>query len=104
MQPLCTVAQMRDAEAQLVASGISPSQLIARAGDAVARQIMGQYPSPTHVLVCVGPGNNGADGIEVACILAQHGYQVHLAVWRRHPDVWLDRARAHALTIDDARR
>ena len=40
MQPLCTVAQMRDAEAQLVASGISPSQLIARAGDAVARQIM----------------------------------------------------------------
>jgi NAD(P)H-hydrate epimerase len=63
---------------------------------------MVEYSTLTQVLVCVGPGNNGADGIEVACILAQHGYHVHLAVWRRPPDVWLDRARALALTVDDA--
>jgi hydroxyethylthiazole kinase-like uncharacterized protein yjeF len=101
MQPLCTIAQMRDAEAQLIASGSSSAQLIARAGAAVAHQIMVEYSALKQVLVCVGPGNNGADGIEVACILAQNGYQVHLAVWRRRPDAWLDRARTLDIPIDD---
>ncbi|MFM7678542.1 MAG: NAD(P)H-hydrate dehydratase [Roseiflexaceae bacterium] len=102
MQPLCTIAQMRDAEAQLIASGISSAQLIARAGAAVAHHIMVEYSAPAQVLVCAGPGNNGADGIAVACILAQHGYHVSLAIWRRHPDAWLDRARALHIPVDEA--
>lgn len=97
MQPLCTVAQMRDAEAQLIASGVSSAQLIARAGAAIAQRIMAQFPGITRVLICAGPGNNGADGLEVACVLAKHGYHVHVHLWRRHADAWL--ARVDALHI-----
>lgn len=99
MLPLVSVAQMRAFEAHIMAGGISGSALIERAGQAVANVVMHRYPAHRRVMICVGPGNNGADGIVVACALHAAGYTVHLYCWQRTHDVWLATAQHHAIPI-----
>jgi ADP-dependent NAD(P)H-hydrate dehydratase / NAD(P)H-hydrate epimerase len=89
-----TAQQMRDCEAQLFATGISPDALITRAGTTVAQVILHRFPNQQKVLVLAGPGNNGADALVVAAQLAQQGRQVTVLCWRRAPDAWHTRAVA----------
>ena len=71
-----TAQQMRDCEAQLLATTTTSDALITRAGTAVAQVILQRFFSQQTVLVLAGPGNNGADALVVAAQLAQQGRQV----------------------------
>ena len=117
---LVTSDEMRRIESAAEARGVSLADLMEQAGEAVAEVILGDYgPDPGVVLVLVGPGNNGGDGLVAARFLAQAGAPVRAYVWR-HPaddpvyeaaasaDVKITRAEddadgaALAVALDDA--
>jgi NAD(P)H-hydrate epimerase len=56
--------------------------LMERAANAIAKEIMSQWPDKyeTHFVVFAGPGNNGGDALAVARLLAENGY---------HPETYL---------------
>lgn len=70
MRHILTAAQVRAAE-QAVFDSEPGVDLMGRAADAVARVVDAEAPSGT-VLVVVGPGNNGGDGLFAAARLAAH--------------------------------
>jgi len=81
---LVTVAQMQAMEAASDRAGHSYATMMALAGEAVARAISErQQPDGGHVLVLVGPGNNGGDGLVAARHLAEQGAQVTAYLSRR---------------------
>lgn len=82
MLTLVTGGEMREIEADLEQSGISIEELISRAGAAVAGTISRVAPVG-HVLVLVGPGNNGSDGLTAAELLRSAGRNVLVYVFRR---------------------
>ncbi len=74
---LATVAEMREAEAK---AGVPISQLMENAGLAVAQEVwllLGEV-ADRRVLVLVGPGNNGGDGLVAARHLHDWGAQVQV--------------------------
>jgi ADP-dependent NAD(P)H-hydrate dehydratase / NAD(P)H-hydrate epimerase len=74
---LVTVAEMREAEAR---SGVPIPQLMENAGLAVAQEVwllLGEVME-RRVLVLVGPGNNGGDGLVAARHLHDWGAKVHV--------------------------
>ena len=84
---LVTAAQMRDLEAAAAAAGVSEHELMANAGLAVAQEAWmmagGQDERP--ILVLVGPGNNGGDGLVAAARLVEWGAMVHAYLLRERP-------------------
>src|SRR5690242_13733189 len=74
---------MRALEAAAFASGTSEADLQQRAGTAVAEEV---YRIARHgrVVVLVGHGNNGRDGIVAALWLLQHGVGVDVVLAPRH--------------------
>jgi hydroxyethylthiazole kinase-like uncharacterized protein yjeF len=78
MTELLTPAQMYQADALAMASGITEAQLIENAGRAVAEEIVRRYGARKTVVLC-GPGNNGADGKVAARYLKQWGWPVTVA-------------------------
>lgn len=85
MVKVVTPDQMRALEAAAVARGIGWAELMERAGAGVARvaATMAGDPAGRRVLVLVGPGNNGGDGLVAARHLHDAGARVALYVWRR---------------------
>lgn len=77
MERILTVSQMRNADEFTIKNlGISKEELVMRAGVAVADEVKNRFFGG-RVLVCVGKGNNGQDGLIVADILSKtHGYNV----------------------------
>ena len=72
-----TVAQMVAAEKAADAAGISYAHMMETAGRAVAEAICARYPvTQMNVLVLVGPGNNGGDGLVAGRYLAKAGADV----------------------------
>ena len=64
---LVTAEQMRAMEAAAEASGVSLADLMQTAGAAVAEVVQTQWgPAPGAVVVLVGPGKNGGDGLVAA--------------------------------------
>lgn len=59
---------------------LGESELMRRAGDAVARVIADRVKTPAHVVVICGPGNNGGDGFAAARLLLDRGYRVTVAL------------------------
>lgn len=72
-----SVSEMVAAEKAAAAAGISYAQMMESAGQAVAEAIIARYAvAGMRVLVLVGPGNNGGDGLVCGRYLAQAGADV----------------------------
>jgi len=67
-----SVAQMRGAEAALIAAGVDVDELMLRAGRGVADYVW-RMAAGRPVTVLVGPGNNGGDGWVVAEAIREMG-------------------------------
>ena len=82
-----TVAQMQALEAASEAAGVSTDTLMENAGLACARKIRERMGGAAgrRVLVLVGPGNNGADGLVLARHLARWGADVRCYIVRGRP-------------------
>lgn len=81
---LVTADQMRALEQRADASGNTYAMMMERAGRAVADAILARYDArDLRVLVLVGPGNNGGDGLVCARYLRDAGARVALYVWKR---------------------
>src|SRR5581483_9823268 len=84
---LLTAAQMRELEQRANDSGNTYADMMERAGTLTAQAIMQHWEvKGKRVLVLVGPGNNGGDGLVCARVLHDAGAKVLLYVWRRTPD------------------
>src|SRR5262245_26622198 len=77
-RPILSTELMRTAEAEAIAAGTPDTELMDRAGQALAEAIR-LYAGPRRTLVLCGPGNNGGDGYVAARRLASHGYPVRVA-------------------------
>ena len=74
---LPSAAEMAALDAEAIRAGVSPLELMERAGAAVASSVQASLGgSHGRVLVLCGPGNNGGDGLVVARLLAARGVAV----------------------------
>jgi len=76
--PILTSEAMRAAEVACAASGTSLSELMDRAGAAVADTAW-RMAAGAPILILCGPGNNGGDGYVAARLLAARGAPVRVA-------------------------
>src|SRR5437867_6595538 len=83
---LVTAAQMRELERSADAGGNSYAAMMERAGTLTAQAIIESWQvRERRVLVLVGPGNNGGDGLVCARALHDAGARVFLYLWKREP-------------------
>ena len=66
--------------ATIAADGITELDLMERAANAVAFEIMARWRTAQRMVIFAGPGNNGGDALAVARMLYEQGY---------HPEVFL---------------
>ncbi|MFQ6014507.1 MAG: NAD(P)H-hydrate dehydratase [Anaerolineae bacterium] len=82
-----STAEMREIEKRADAGGLSYAIMMENAGKAVAdeigrrREVGGQQ-----ILVLVGPGNNGGDGLVAARHLHDRGAEVAVYLWKRREE------------------
>ncbi|SVE51251.1 uncharacterized protein METZ01_LOCUS504105, partial [marine metagenome] len=90
-----TVDEMRNLERAAAQAGLTESQIMEKAGTTIASEITSilRPMAGRKILVLVGPGNNGGDGLVIARHLARSGASV---------DAVLDRARSDDPKIDRA--
>ena len=77
-RPILTAEQMRAAERRAIDAGTPETELMERAGRALAEAVR-LYAGPRETLILCGPGNNGGDGYVAARHLAAAGYAVRVA-------------------------
>ncbi len=70
---------MREAEAAATAAGTSYEALMENAGTRAAEEIRKRAGQPSSILILCGKGNNGGDGLVVARLLAEAGWDVRLS-------------------------
>ena len=77
---IVTTAQMRELERGAAEIGLPPEVLMENAGLAVAREVKGWLGSAARrrILILVGPGNNGGDGLVAARHLHDWRARVHI--------------------------
>ena len=102
MSLVISPSTMRTLEAECIAAGTTAHQLIESARAACTQAITHRWPMLRRVLICAGPGNNGADACVCARRLAQLGISVTLICWQRPiTDAWLGAAcRAGAVYLE----
>ncbi len=104
---ILTAAQMRQAEQKCAAAGTTTAILMENAGRAVAESIKYEVKtSGINILILVGPGNNGGDGLVAGRYLRTYGFGVTIYIMGNRPesDVNLALARDHGLTVNDVNR
>ncbi|HUV74350.1 MAG TPA: NAD(P)H-hydrate dehydratase [Anaerolineae bacterium] len=83
---ITTTEQMREIEKGADSQGLTYATMMENAGRGVAEEIQTRLDvKGKTVLVLVGPGNNGGDGLVAARHLHDDGAEVHLYVWKRDP-------------------
>lgn len=79
MIPILNAEECRIADAYTIKSlNIDSLQLMERAAGACVDRFIAHYPVPARVVILAGRGNNGGDGICVARLLAEKGWQTEL--------------------------
>ncbi|MCE2464269.1 MAG: NAD(P)H-hydrate dehydratase [Dehalococcoidia bacterium] len=83
---IVTIEQMRRLEEASASAGVSTDTLMENAGLAVAREVRKSLGgvAGSRILVLVGPGNNGGDGLVVARHLRRWGAEVTVYLLLRH--------------------
>ena len=98
---LVTVAEMQAIERAADAGGHSYAAMMETAGRAVAGAITERFgDAKSRVLVLVGPGNNGGDGLVCARHLHQEGIDVRVYLWKRSVDAADDYEQHFAKLMD----
>jgi hydroxyethylthiazole kinase-like uncharacterized protein yjeF len=100
-----TVEEMRRVEEAADESGHSYAEMMERAGQGVAQALMARRDvKGKRILVLVGPGNNGGDGLVAARFLAEAGARVacYLLIPRAEDDANLQAVRELQLFVADA--
>ncbi len=82
---IVSVEEMQRLEKEADAGGQSYAAMMEQAGTALAEAIQESYSGDADrsVLVLVGPGNNGGDGLVCARHLSDAGYRVRVYLWAR---------------------
>jgi hydroxyethylthiazole kinase-like uncharacterized protein yjeF len=81
---ITTTHQMREIEKEADSQGLTYAIMMENAGKAVAQEIRTRFGArDKSVLVLVGPGNNGGDGLVAARHLHDEGAKVRLYLWKR---------------------
>ncbi len=81
---LVTAAEMKIAEDAANADGLSYDAMMENAGRLVAQAIDEEFSAAgKQILVLVGPGNNGGDGLVAARYLSDLGASVAIYIWKR---------------------
>ncbi len=75
MKPLCSVRTMKEIEKAAMAKGLSYTEMIRRAGKAIADNV--PIGAKRIAIVC-GKGNNGGDGYSAACFLFLQGRETEI--------------------------
>jgi ADP-dependent NAD(P)H-hydrate dehydratase / NAD(P)H-hydrate epimerase len=85
---ILNISQMQKAERDCAQFGISLDTLMENAGKAAAEEIreLTYDISKLHVLIAVGPGNNGGDGLVAARYLHERGADVKVYLCGKRPD------------------
>lgn len=107
---ILTVAEMRALERAADAAGLSYAQMMHNAGAGVARAILARLVDPgtgsigARVVILVGPGNNGGDGLVCAAELARAGVraEAYLLRARGSEDPVFAEARAAGVAVAHA--
>lgn len=103
---IVTIDEMRDIENRSEEAGVSKDTLMENAGLAVARSVRHHFGPLTGVpvLVLVGSGNNGGDGLVAARHLDTWGARVTVYICRdrRSPDLKLDVVREQGISVTSA--
>ena len=76
LEPLCTAAEMGDAEEAYEGFPETAGELMERAGRAVAEETLRRFPDARRIAVVCGGGANGGDGRIVARLLREAGRTV----------------------------
>ncbi len=84
-EPLYSAAEMRAAE-----EGHDVSELMERAGAAVAREVLQRFPDARRIAVVCGSGSNGGDGRIAARILREEGCEAVETTAVEQADVIVD--------------
>ncbi|MDD3827866.1 MAG: NAD(P)H-hydrate dehydratase [Anaerolineae bacterium] len=99
---IITVEKSRELEKAADEGGLSFARMMENAGRATARAVEQLLaPRDRRVVVLVGPGNNGGDGLVAAHYLAQVGARVTCYLWKREAagDDNLERVQAGGLPV-----
>src|SRR5512136_2493269 len=97
---LVTVDQMRRIEAASDAQGHTFAQMMERAGQAVASVIQARLDVRCKkVLILVGPGNNGGDGLVAARHLHDAGAMIMVYLLKPREDEHIAALRARDVTL-----
>ena len=100
-----TAEQMRALEKAANAAGLSYAEMMERAGQAVAQAIdEAGLAEEARILVLVGPGNNGGDGLVAARTLRTLGADVTCYLWKRNTEGDTNYARAVEAGVEVVRQ
>jgi hydroxyethylthiazole kinase-like uncharacterized protein yjeF len=100
LSKIVTVGQMQEIERAVDAAGLTYAQMMENAGKVVADATLERWPElkEGRVLILVGPGNNGGDGLVAAHHLMQAGVEVgiYLTKARTNDDDNFERVKDRA--------
>ena len=97
---LVTTEEMREIERAANEGGLGYATMMERAGQAVALAIKERVDPPSaRILILVGPGNNGGDGLVAGRYLHEWQCEVTIYIWKRDKDDDPNLARAQELQI-----
>ncbi len=107
MRPLYDAAAVREADARAIAAGSPGEVLMEAAGVIAAREVLASFAPGSAATVLVGPGRNGGDGMVVARLLAEAGWDVQVQAPGARPPgspegaLMTARAAASGIVVDD---